>query len=44
MLLFRSVHCMLKCDKVRGVWRKRWESVADECGGGVEKCVGVWGR
>ena len=27
-----------------GEWRKGWKSVGGECGGGVRKCVGVWGR
>ena len=26
------------------MWRKGWESVEGECGGGVGKCVGVRGR
>ena len=27
-----------------GEWRKGWKSVGGECGGGVGKCVGVWGE
>ena len=27
-----------------GEWRKGWKNVGGECGGGVGKCVEVWGE
>ena len=34
----------LKLAVTWGVLRKGWEGVGGECGEGVGKCVGVWGR